>query len=176
MTRNLGAAPLQTERLLLRWPRLSDAPDLFRFLGDAEAMRYTMRISSFRECRRHIAGHEWQRRKVGCGPWTILHKTSERVIGFGGLYDDPFDHGWGIEVGYRFAPSAWGQGYATELAKFCVEMARGRLGLAEVKAFAHPDNTASRRALEKAGFEQERFVPAMDRHLYRCRLVDSGRC
>jgi RimJ/RimL family protein N-acetyltransferase len=42
--------------------------------------------------------------------------------------------------------------------------------LAEVKAFAHPENAASRKVLSKAGFEEVRFVPAMNRFLYTHRL------
>lgn len=161
----------ETDRLLLRPPRLVDAPELFAFLGDAEAMRHTQRIASLRCCRRHIAGHERQRRKVGCAPWTIATKADHRIIGWGGLYDDPFDRGWGIELGYFFAPTAWGKGYASELAAFSLTLARDRLALSEVRAFAHADNAASRRVLEKAGFTIERFVPAMDRYLYRYRLA-----
>jgi ribosomal-protein-alanine N-acetyltransferase len=157
---------MDTDRLVLRRPRLSDAPELLAFLGDADAMRYTFRLASLPECRRHIAGHECQRRKRGFGPWTVRRKADERIIGFGGLYDDPFDPGWGPEVGYHFAPSAWGHGYATELTRHCLEVARDRLGLAEVRAFAHPDNTASRRVLEKSGFVEQRFVPEMSRYLY----------
>jgi RimJ/RimL family protein N-acetyltransferase len=156
---------LETDRLVLRRPRLGDATDLLRFLGDADAMRYTHCLAGLRECRRHIAGHEWQRRRLGFGPWTVLDRK-HHVIGFGGLYDDPFDVGWGAEIGYRFAPSAWGRGYATELVRYCLTVAHDRLGLAEVRAFAHPDNAASRRVLEKAGFAMLRFVPAMNRCLY----------
>ncbi|MCW3474072.1 GNAT family N-acetyltransferase [Limobrevibacterium gyesilva] len=161
---------LQTDRLLLRTPRPSDAPAVFAFLGDAEAMRFTHRLADLRACRRFLAAHERQRAKIGCAPWVILRKTDQSVIGFGGLYVDPFDPGWGVEVGYFFAPAAWGQGYASELTRFCLGMARHQLGLTAVSAFAHPENTASRRVLEKAGFVQERFVPAMNRHLYTCRL------
>src|SRR5690349_15876347 len=138
----------ETDRLLLRRPCLADATDLLRFLGDADAMRYTHSVAGLRDCRRHIAGHECQRRKVGYGPWAVRDRKHGGIIGFGGLYDDPFDAGWGPEIGYRFAPSAWGQGYATELTRFCLTVAHGRLGLAEVRAFAHPDNAASRRVLE----------------------------
>ncbi len=161
----------ETLRLRLRRPRLSDAPGLLRFLGDAEAMRYTVKLADLRDCRRHIAGHECQRRDKGYGPWTVLERRSGAIIGFGGLYDDPFDVGWGPEVSYRFAPWAWGKGYATELTEFCVKLACEELGLAEISAFAHPDNVASRRVLEKAGFEEERFVPAMNRYLYCRRLA-----
>lgn len=160
---------LETDRLWLSPPRLADAPELLSFLGDAVAMRYTLGIADLRACRRHIAGHACQRRKLGYGPWTVRSKADSRTIGFGGLYADPFDPGWGVEIGYRFAPSAWGRGLATELTRFCLQLARQQFGLAIVRAFAHPDNTASRRVLEKAGFQETRFIPDMNRHLYECR-------
>lgn len=118
-------------------------------------------------CRRRVAVHEWRRRRDGCAPWTIVSKQKQEIIGWGGLYDDPFDPGWGVEVAYLFRPSAWGKGYATELVAFCLRIADDALKLPEVKAFAHPENTASRRVLEKSGFEVERFLPEMNRHLFR---------
>jgi|RhiMethySRZTD1v2_1073278.scaffolds.fasta_scaffold1194189_1 [ribosomal protein S5]-alanine N-acetyltransferase len=157
---------LKTDRLLLRRPVLSDAPDLQRILGDEDAMRFTHRLESLRECRRHLAGHECQRRKVGYGPWVVLDKSDRAIIGFGGLYDDPFHVGWGIEVAYQFAKAAWGKGYATELTGFCLRVAHECLGFTEVRAFAHPDNAASQRVLEKTGFERQRFVPEMNRYLF----------
>jgi ribosomal-protein-alanine N-acetyltransferase len=157
---------LETDRLLLRRPRLSDAPELYRILGDADTMRYTRRLASLRDCRRHLAGHECQRRKNGYGPWLVVEKASHSVIGFGGLYQDPFDVDWGIEVGYHFAKSAWGNAYATELTAFCLRLAHERLGCAEVRAFAHPDNAASQRVLEKTGFARQGFLPAMQRYLF----------
>src|SRR5687767_8229713 len=87
----------ETERLALRVPRLADAPELLDFFGDREVMRYTYHLADLRGCRRHIAGHGCQRRKLGFGPWTIIEKTSGQIVGFGGLSDDPFDPGWGIE-------------------------------------------------------------------------------
>jgi ribosomal-protein-alanine N-acetyltransferase len=162
---------LETARLVLRRPRLSDAADLLDFLGDADAMRYTLRVSNLSACRRHIAGHECQRRKVGYGPWCVLRKEDSQIVGFGGLGDDPFDTGWGPEISYHFARPVWGHGYATELTRFCLKLAREQLGLVEVSAFAHPDNTASRRVLEKTGFDELRFIPAMNRYLYLHKLV-----
>jgi len=157
---------LETDRLLLRRPLLSDAADLQSILGDEDAMRYTRRMASLREWRRHIAGHERQRRKLGYGPWLVVERASRSIIGFGGLYDDPFEVGWGIEVSYQFAKTAWGNGYATELAEFCLQLAHERLGLTEVSAFAHPDNAASQRVLAKTGFERQRFISEMNRYLF----------
>ena len=162
----------ETARLLLRPPRLADAPALFDFLGDTTAMRYTTPQASLRECRRYLAAHERQRRRIGCAPWVVVEKETKATIGFGGLYEDPFDPGWGVEVGYFFAPAAWGKGYATELTLFCVAVARQRPGLQVLRAFAHPDNIGSQRVLAKSGFRQERFVPEMNRWLYGFDLRD----
>jgi [ribosomal protein S5]-alanine N-acetyltransferase len=168
-----AAMTLETERLALRPPLLADAHELLAFLGDADAMRYTFCLADLRACRRHIAAHACQRRKRGFGPWTVIEKESARIIGFGGLYDDPFDPGWGPEIAYRFAPAAWGRGYASELARFALALAHGAHGLAEVRAFAHPDNPASRRVLAKLGFTEERFLPAMNRYLYAHRAAEA---
>lgn len=158
---------IETARLILRRPRLTDAPALFTFLGDPNAMRHTHADASLRDCRRRIAAHENRRRRDGAAPWTILTKDGERIIGWGGLYIDPFDLNWGMEVGYFFHPSAWGRGYGSELVAACTELADETLRLPELAAFAHPDNAASRRVLEKAGFVEQHFVPEMDRLLFR---------
>lgn len=156
-----------TSRLSLRPTKLSDAPALFAFLGDAEAMRHTSQFATLRACRRHVAGHEWQRRRLGCAPWTVRSRAEGAIIGWGGLFEDPFDRGWGVELGYWFAPSAWGRGYASELAAASIAEARDRLQLPELAAFARPENVGSCRVLEKAGFMRERYVPELERHLYR---------
>ena len=64
-------------------------------------------------------------------------------------------------------PAAWGRGYATELTGACTSLADKVFRLPEVHAFARPENVGSRRVLEKAGFEVVRFIPEMERFLYR---------
>lgn len=158
---------LETARLALRPVRASDAEAFFSFTGDATATRYTHCDASLRECRRRLAAFEWQRRRVGYAPWAVVAKANGKPVGWGGLYVDPFDPDWGPELGYSFHPAAWGQGFATELAQACLRWADTALALPEVRAFAHPDNIASRRVLERAGFIKVRPVPEMQRILYR---------
>ncbi len=159
--------PIETTRLALRRPVLTDVPALFSFLGDTVAMRHTHADASMQACRRRIALHEWQRRRHGYAPWTIATRADGRIVGWGGLYQDPFDPGWGVEIGYFFHPSAWGLGYASELVAVCTRLADDELGLPELHAFAHPDNAASRLLLEKAGFAIRNHLPKMERLLYR---------
>ena len=163
------AVPAQrlTARLHLARPRLEDAPALFAFMGDAEVMRHTYRKQSLRDMRRHIAAHGWQARRLGFGCWTVRHEG--RVVGFGGLNDDPLEPGYGPEVAYFFAREAWGKGFAGEVVAASLDCAR-ELGLPSVRAFVHPENAASRRVLERSGFAVERFVPEMTRWLLRIEL------
>lgn len=151
---------------MLRRPRLADVPDLFAFLGDPAAMRFTQVDASLSACRRRIAAHEFQRRRDGFAPWTVVLRRDGRTVGWGGIYKDPFDPGWGVEVGYFFHPDVWGQGLAGEFLAACTALADGPLALARLRAFAHPGNLASRRALGRAGFAVIRHVPQMDRLLF----------
>jgi RimJ/RimL family protein N-acetyltransferase len=112
--------------------------------------------------------HERRRRRCGYAPWTVVTRADRRIVGWGGLYDDPFEPGWGVEVGYWFHPQAWGRGYASELVRASLAFADDGLGLDDVKAFARPQNAASRRVLEKAGFQPVAFVPKLERLLF-CR-------
>ncbi len=161
---------VETARLRLRYPTLADAPELLKIFIDVEAQRYTLHFGTLAECRRHIAVHERHRRRTGCGPWLVEEKSSGRVIGWGGLYEDPLDRRWGIEVAYSFARPAWGKGYAGELVAHSLDVARDELKLDAVVAFSHADNTGSRRVLEKAGFAFDRVIPEMDRNFYRRKL------
>lgn len=161
------AEHVKTARLTLSAPKLSDVPALFGFLGDPVAMAYTQCDANLTACRRRIAVHEWKRRHDGYAPWTVRLKQTGTVIGWGGLYEDPFDPGWGIELGYAFAPAVWGQGYATELCRAALDLADRRLQVKTVSAFAHPENTASCALLAKMGFAFQRHVGEMNRNLYR---------
>ncbi len=163
----------QTARLLLSPARPEDAPALYEFLGDPVAMRYTEHSANLEACRHRIMTHEAQRVTHGCAPWVIREITTQRVIGWGGLYHDPFDPGWGMELGYFFAPSAWGQGYATELGLACIEMARLELKLPVVKAFSHPENLVSQKVLEKTGFTKKDFIQPMNRFLFEFTFPDT---
>lgn len=83
------------------------------------------------------------------------------------MYEDPFDPGWGFEVGYYFRPEAWGNGYASELVRAALNVADDQLKPPEVWAMAHPDNIGSRRVLEKGGFIVVRHLVERNRLLLR---------
>jgi RimJ/RimL family protein N-acetyltransferase len=63
-----------------------------------------------------------------------------------------------LAVAWAVMPARWGEGLATELARVSVRVAFERLELAELVAITLPDNTASRRVMEKSGFRYDRDI------------------
>jgi RimJ/RimL family protein N-acetyltransferase len=63
-----------------------------------------------------------------------------------------------IEVGYHVRRDLWGNGYATEAARACMEYAFSRLGTARVVSMIRPENRQSRRVAEKNGLVCEKIV------------------
>ena len=63
-----------------------------------------------------------------------------------------------IELAYALAADYWNRGLATKMAREILKLAFERLGLTDIVCVTLPTNLASRRVMEKAGFEYERDV------------------
>ncbi len=70
---------------------------------------------------------------------------------------------------YALMPQYWGKGRATEMSRAILDEDFERIGIPNVVAFTLPTNQASRRVMEKLGFQYERdFIHAALPHvLYR---------
>lgn len=99
-----------------------------------------------------LAGKVEHWRRHGFGMWLLRDRESGEMIGRGGLQYTYTAGLNDVEAGWAIVPERWGQGLATELAEACVEVGFEELGLLEIVAFTQPDNLASRRVMEKAGF------------------------
>jgi RimJ/RimL family protein N-acetyltransferase len=60
-----------------------------------------------------------------------------------------------VELAYRLARPAWGQGIASEAGAALVEYAFRTIGLSRVVAVTYPANRASQRVLERIGFQRQ---------------------
>ncbi|HEY1520690.1 MAG TPA: GNAT family N-acetyltransferase [Solirubrobacteraceae bacterium] len=98
----------------------------------------------------------WDRQ--GFGLWLLRDREDGALLGRGGLQYTYTAGLHDVEAAWAIVPRRWGQGLATELAFACVEVGFGQLVLREIVAFTLPDNIASRRVMEKAGFEYERDI------------------
>lgn len=145
---------IETERLVLRPPRPSDAPAIFNgYAQDPEATRYLVwrPHRDVRETERFLA------ECVACWetgaefPWAITLKASGELIGMLGLRAREFK----ADVGYVLARRFWGQGLAAEALRPVVEWALGQPSIYRVWALCDIENKASARVLEKVGMRCE---------------------
>jgi len=84
----------------------------------------------------------------------LLICPDEDPVGILGLNDVNGVYG-NAELGYMLVPEAWGNGYATDAARRVVRYGFEDLRLHRIEAEAYDNNPASRRVLEKVGFEHE---------------------
>lgn len=145
--------PLTTSRLQIRALRDEDAEALYRIYGDPEAMRYvgsTGRARTREQTRKSLAGFIADRARHGLGLWATDLRESGEMIGMCGLI--PVEGtGPDVEVVYVLEQPAWGRGYATEMARACLDAGFASFGLERIIALAYPANRPSIRVMQKAG-------------------------
>lgn len=151
-----------------------DLPELLRLLRDprvAKTLSPTGQPPNEDEVRARLIeaiGH-WELH--GFGLWLLRHRSGDELVGSGGLQHTLVTGKDEVEVAWAIVPELWGQGLATELARTSVDAAFGALDLRQVIAYTRTDNMASRRVMEKAGFEFEGTIETegLTQALYRSR-------
>ncbi len=144
---------IHTERLLLRRPIAEDAAATFAIHGDPATHKYASHgpdpdlATSEKMLRTWL--QQWQ--DDGYGYWAVVLPSINEIIGFGGLRHFEWNERNMLNLYYRFTPSAWGHGYATEMALMAVTLARKYLPHYPVLARVRPGNVASMRVAEHAG-------------------------
>ena len=89
----------------------------------------------------------------GYGRWVVSDARTGEFLGRAGLSAYELDGRAEVEVAWSVLPERWGQGIATEAGR--AALAHAREGpIAEVIAFALPDNAASLRVMEKIGMRR----------------------
>ncbi len=159
-----GSTPvLETERLVLRAPRLEDAKAVVTLASDRRVAENTARIPH--PYRLADAGEWISSVDTGGGKHTFLITLDGMPVGACGidLRDGPTP-----ELGYWLGAPYWGQGFATEAARAVIDHAFEDLGHEALQAGARVSNPASRRVLEKCGFQWTGVG------LYRIRAMNSS--
>ena len=161
MPRSEGLRPVETfrtDRLLAERLREEHLPEIQRMHRDPRVMATLGGLRSDEETARYLRdnlGH-WDR--YGYGIWAFRNETDGRFMGRAGLRNTHVGGEDEVELAYALAPDYWNRGLATEMARAILKVAFEDLGLTYVVCFTLPANRASRRVMEKAGFEYERYV------------------
>jgi RimJ/RimL family protein N-acetyltransferase len=150
---------IETDRLLLRPLTAADLDEVVELHAMPEIVRtmgeYTRPAALERLERNEL---EWEER--GHGLVAILERASGRFLGRSGLkYWPQFDE---TEVGWVLRPDVWGQGFATETGRACLDWGFRDLGVPYVTAMILPDNHRSIRVAERLGMEPLRSDSLME--------------
>ncbi len=153
----IGAAPrrerrppvIKTERLVLRPPRPDDTQAIAALINDRRIAENTARVP-----------HPYTLEDAE-GFVAYASRATDELALLTTLADGTIVGGCGVgvlggpdpEPGYWLGVPYWGRGYATEAVRALIDHAFGPLGLTRLQARARVSNPASRRVLEKCGFQ-----------------------
>jgi RimJ/RimL family protein N-acetyltransferase len=139
---------LQTERLTLRAPHLSDFEAWIEVLCGAST---TFMGGPFTRDEAYLefvsAAGSWLLHGHGC--WTVMLTTTRQVLGFVLINMEPGD--LEPELGYLFLPAAEGQGYASEAARAARDYGRDVLKLPSLVSYVAPENHRSNALAKRLG-------------------------
>ena len=145
---------IETERLILRKPRMDDAPAMFAgWTQDPEVTYFLMR-RSHENIEQTESILTWA---IGAWngnerfPFMVTLKESGDVIGM----IDAHIENHKVAIGYVMNRKYQGNGYMTESARAMIEWAFGQPSIYRVYATTDVENIASRRVMEKAGMQRE---------------------
>lgn len=138
---------LETERLVLRRPVLTDSTAIARLANDRRIAEMTRRLP-------HPYSHEHAVDFVhslrGGSDTVFLIEQDRRPIGMVGVdWREPE----APELGYWLGVDHWGQGFATEAARAVIDFTFEEFTIEHLASSARVANPASRNILEKCGFQ-----------------------
>ena len=172
---NLDFAPfpvLTTTRLTLREPQIADADALFVLRSNPALMAFIPRpvaqtvadaaavLEMMRDRQAHQEGLNW-----------VLTRsdTAELVGTIGYVHIYPEAHR--AEIGYMLRADCHGQGLMDEALQATLAYGFGPMRLHSIEAVIRPENTPSRRLVERNGFTQEGYFK--ENQFFDGRYLDS---
>ena len=138
--------PIETERLLIDEIRESDKADYFANISHDKEVLKTF-ICNYAESLEEFDFSKYLGRR---DLFAIRLKDSGRLIGIILYFDAEAGK---CEVGYGIGSGFWNRGYVTEALRAFLRFLFGEKGFERVFASFFPENTASRRVMEKCGMK-----------------------
>jgi RimJ/RimL family protein N-acetyltransferase len=159
---------LETNRLLLRPLKLTDAEEMFTMDKNPEVHKYLWQtpVQKIEEVIKVIdyVNEQYERNNIGRFA-TILKETGE-FIGWTGIkfVDDHVENGNTnfYDYGYRLNEQFWGKGYATEASIAWLDYGFTKMNIDKMNAYTHAQNGASNHILQKVGMNLMENYPDKD--------------
>lgn len=155
-------AILETERLRLEIWGDGGVSELLELHGTYDVVRFLDATGQFYDrltAERRLEKWAEEYRKYGLGKQRLVRRTDGLFVGRAGysLFECRVP-----EIGYSLLPQYWGNGYATEIASGLRDWLAATKRWAGFIGFAHLENVASRRVLEKIGMRPTHKATVFD--------------
>ncbi|GAA3369498.1 GNAT family N-acetyltransferase [Streptomyces sannanensis] len=151
-----GMTELHSDRLALRRWRDSDLDPWAVMNADPEVREHLGDLLTREQSDASVARFQAEFDRRSYGWWAVEVQATGEFIGFAGL--DQVDDGMpftGVEIGWRLARSAWGQGYATEAALTVLAFGFDTLELPEILAVTTATNLRSQAVMRRIGMTRD---------------------
>jgi [ribosomal protein S5]-alanine N-acetyltransferase len=148
---------IETNRLIIREFTADDWDSIHAYASDPEVTKYMLwGPNSVKETNEYI---EFVTRLQKENPrtgfeWAVTIKENGQMIGGVGIFVTDCNG----EIGYCLRKDFWGQGIMTEAAESVMRFGFMELDLHRIYATCRPENTASRRIMEKLGMTREGLI------------------
>ena len=149
---------LETKRLILRPLEIADAVALSKLWVDPEVTRYMGGPRDYKEIYAEFVKDAEDKSPPKFDLWPVMEKTTGKITGHCGLIDKEVEGKQEIELVYVFIKTAWGKGYATEIASAIAEYSLRELGLKRIISLIDSHNVASENVARKIGMQYEKDV------------------
>ncbi|MFZ8878418.1 MAG: GNAT family N-acetyltransferase [Paracoccaceae bacterium] len=141
---------LETNRLAIDHLSSGDLLDLHRMDTDLRVRHYIDgKASSLEKTKEYLCENIISYRENGYGRYAIRDADTNEFLGICGFLKESY----GVDFGYRFLPSCWGKGIATEAASTVLEKGIADNFREQIVGIVLPENKASINVLRKVGFK-----------------------
>ncbi len=144
---------LETERLIIRPPKVEDSLEAYNFMKNEQATRFVGGQTNlkFKEfdvkfkilCKKYTTNSIYE--------YSVELKETNKYIGYSGFQDCDILHDTALIYGLK--PEYWGLGYGFEAANITLEYGFKQLKLKQIKTAVHPANRSSEQILRKLGLK-----------------------
>ena len=146
-----------TSRLSLRQPTPADAPAVLRILSNRSVVEHNPSDLVMELSEVEVLLGRWLRHwsEHGFGNCCVFEKATGRLIGNCGVRWMDVQTAPVLNLMYRFDPSRWGRGYATEASRAVLDWTLENLPGQVVLARVRPGNLASQAVARKVGLRRD---------------------
>lgn len=152
--KHIGTKQIETDRLILRKFKLSDAEDMFKnYTSHEKVTKYLTwkphkSIDDTRQYLREVVLPAYE--NLNCYRWAIVLKENGQVVGA----IDAIDKIKAAHLGWVLGDKYWGRGIMPEAGKAVLEYLF-EIGYERIEAMHHIENVKSGRVMQKIGMKHE---------------------